>query len=210
MAGKVKVVASGTPNDGGTVVSISGGDPGGHTAAVRFLDPDYGPVYHRFDGGDGLVVTRDGEHESVIVVIDEGPEVRVDVEDYKKRRGKVTDENRAKKALAGDPDAIADLASVPGNVTAATTAEVSVAENDEEVKKVDAARADGSHEPESNADDEPAVYRPGMNPDDAGKTQEAIDNPKKPIATPDDPSAPHGDGEPQPDESDPGAKKGKK
>lgn len=192
MAGKVKVTASGTPNDGGTVVSISGGEPGGHTASIRYLDPDYGPVYHRFDGGDGLVAVRDGEHESVIVVIDEHEEIRVDVEQYKKRRGKVTDENRAKKALAGDPDAIHDLASVPANVTAATEDEVSVAANDEEVKKVDAARADGSHEPASNTDDDEVVARPGMNPDDIGKTQEAIDNPKKAVATPDDPLSPHG------------------
>ena len=178
MADKVKVRASGTPNDGGTVVSIAGADPGGHTAAVRFLGPDYGPVYHRFDGGDGLVVTRDGEHESVIVVIDEGPEVRVDVDDYKPGRGKSTDENRGARALAGDPDAIADLASVPANVGTGTTQEVSVAANDEEVKKVDAARADGSHEPAQSEPDEELVARPGMNPDDAGKPQPAIDKKK--------------------------------
>lgn len=195
-ADKWNVKASGTANDGGTVLSITGGEPGGHTAAVRYQDPDYGPVYHRFDGGDGLVCTRDGEHKSVIVSIDEGPEIRVDVTDYKPGRGRITDENRAAKAKAGDPDAIAATAASARNISSATTDEVSVAENDEEVKKVDPANVNPpTQEPE---DGDGVVARPGMNPDDIGKTQEAIDEPKKALATPDDPASPHSN-TPEPD-----------
>ena len=174
---KVKVHASGTADGGGTVVSISGGEPGGHTAAIRFLDPDYGPVYHRFDGGEGLVVTNDNVRGSVIVSVDEGPEVRVDVTDYKPGRGKVTDDNRGDKARKGDPDAIAAIAGVARNISSSTTDEISVAENDEEVKKVDTSNV--NPKTEEPVDDDEVVARPGMNPDDVGKTQEAIDNPKK-------------------------------
>jgi hypothetical protein len=190
MAGKVKVHASGTPDGGGTVVSISGGELGGHTASIRFLDPDYGPVYHRFDGGEGLVVTNDNVRGSVIVSVDEGEEVRVDVTPYKPGRGKVTDETRGDKARAGDPDAIAAIDGVARNISSTTTDEVAVAQNDGEVRKVDAANVNPKTE-DPGAEPE-VVARPGMNPDDVGKTQEAIDHPKKAVATPDDPASPHG------------------
>lgn len=190
MAENVKVKASGTPEGGKTVVSISGGEPGGHTASIRFLGPDYGPVFHRFDGGEGLIVTNDHERSEVIVSVDEGPEYRVEVTPYKPGRGKVTDDNRGDKARAGDPDAISAIANVARNIGPGTTDEISVAENDEEVKKVDTSNVN-IREDDPGADGD-VVARPGMNPDDVGKTQEAIDHPKKAVATPDDPASPHG------------------
>lgn len=79
---KVKVRASATADGGATVVTVDGGEPGGHTATVRFQDPDYGPSAYSFDAANGLVVERAAVHGSVIVVVDGGGELRVDVAEY--------------------------------------------------------------------------------------------------------------------------------